>query len=326
MSQVRNKQRLLRLLKYLYQNTDEEHPVSTNELVDIFTDANANATRKTIKDDIDVLVEEGYDIVTNKSYYHSFFMGGREFELPELKLLIDAVSSSQFITKEKSAVLIEKISNLTSRFEAEKLVRHIYFADKLKSSNSGIYYIVDQITDSINVEKKVQFQYYDYTVDKNKILRHDGEIYTVSPYALIWDDNHYYMVGYFDKRGDVNVFRVDRIKDLRIIDECAHPMPDTFDIDDFAQQVFNMFSGEKQEIILECHKEQMKSIIDRFGEDVATWRVSQDYFRVKVSVCISQTFYGWVFKFAGKIKIVSPSNVVEDYKTMLEKALNHLSI
>lgn len=323
---VRNKQRILRLLKYLYQSSDEDHPVTTKELVEKFSEENANAGRKTVKDDIDVLVDEGYDIVTNKSYYNSFFMGSREFELPELKLLIDAVSSSRFITQEKSDQLISKLSGFASKYEAEKLVRHIYTADRLKSSNSGIYYIVDRITDSINEEKKVRFQYFDYTPDKVKVLRHDGEAYIVSPYALLWDDNHYYMVGYYDKRKDINVFRVDRINNLEIIDDNIIPAPDSFNIDDYAQQVFNMFSGEKQEVVLQCHNVLMKSVIDQFGEDVVTWKISEDQFRVKAYVCTSQTFYGWIFQFAGKMKIISPDRAVEEYKNMLEKALTHMSL
>ena len=325
-SNLRNKQRLLRLLKYLYQNTDENHPVTTKELVEIFSEENANAGRKTVKDDIDVLVDEGYDIVTNKSYYNSFFMGSREFELPELKLLMDAVSSSRFITKEKSDILIRKLSGFASKYDAEKLVRHIYTAERLKSANAGIYYIVDRITDSINEEKKVQFQYSDYTAEKVKVLRHDGELYVVSPYALIWDDNHYYMVGYYDKREDINVFRVDRINGLEISDERAVVAPASFNIDDFAQQVFNMFTGEKQEVVLECHNDLMKSVIDQFGEDVVTWKITADTFRTKAYVCTSQTFYSWVFQFAGKMKLVSPGPVVEEYKKMLEKALMHMSL
>ena len=205
-------------------------------------------------------------------------------------------------------------------------MRHIYTAERLKSANASIYYIVDRITDSINEEKKVRFQYSDYTAEKVKVLRHDGELYVASPYALIWDDNHYYMVGYYDKREDINVFRVDRINNLEILDENAVVAPASFNIDDFAKQVFNMFTGEKQEVVLECHNDLMKSVIDQFGEDVVTWKVTADAFRAKAYVCTSQTFYSWVFQFAGKMKLVSPGPVVEEYKKMLEKALMHMSL
>lgn len=323
---VRNKQRLIRLFKYLYRETDEEHPVTTNELVEIFTEASANAARKTVKDDIDVLVAEGYDIVTIKSYYNAFFMASREFELPELKLLIDAVSSSRFISKAKCDQLIWKLSHLTSKYEAEKLVRHLYTAGRMDSENGNVYYDVDLLTDAINSDQKVTFQYLDYTIDKHRILKHDGEIYVVSPYALLWDDNHYYMVGYLDKRAEVNVFRVDRIANLNRSSEPAVIQPKDFNLDNFAKKVFKMYPGDQQEVVLECAAETMKSVIDHFGEDVETWRISQTHFRLRTMVSISPTFYGWLFQFSGKMRPLSPEPVVDEYRKMLETALNHLSL
>lgn len=323
---MRNKQRLLKLLRYLYENTDEEHPVKTPELVEIFSDQNAHAKRKTLQDDICILEEEGYDIETIKSYYYAYYMRSREFELPELKLLIDAVSSSRFITKEKSDDLIEKLTGLASKYQAEKLVRHIYTADRLKPGNENIYYIVDQITDAINEEKKVSFQYYDYTPEKEKVLRRDGAEYVVSPYGLLWDDNHYYMVGYFDYKGEITTFRVDRISVLGVKDEPAVPRPTDFDINIYAQERINMFSGDTQEVILQCENDMMKSVIDQFGEDAETQTVNQQFFRAKVNVNVSQTFFAWVFQFNGKIRIYGPEEVREQYRQMLEKLQQQLSL
>lgn len=325
-SAMRNKQRLLRLLRYLYENTDEDHPVKTPELVEIFSDQNAHAKRKTLQDDIRILEGEGYDIETIKSYYYAYYMRTREFELPELKLLIDAVSSSRFITKAKSDELIEKLSKLASKYQAEKLVRHIYTADRLKPGNENIYYIVDQITDAINEEKKVGFKYFDYTPEKEKILRRGGEEYLVSPYGLLWDDNHYYMVGYFDHKENITTFRVDRISVLGIKDETAVPRPEDFDINEYAQERVNMFSGETQEVILQCENEMMKSVIDQFGEDIETWTVDQERFRAKVRVNVSQTFFAWVFQFNGKIRIYGPDEVREAYREMLERLQQQLSL
>jgi len=323
---MKNKQRLLRLLRYLYENTDEDHPVKTPELVEIFSDQNAHAKRKTLQDDIRILEGEGYDIETIKSYYYAYYMRTREFELPELKLLIDAVSSSRFITKDKSEELIGKLSGLASRYQAEKLVRHIYTADRLKPGNENIYYIVDQIADAINEEKKVGFKYFDYTPEKEKILRRDGEEYLVSPYGLLWDDNHYYMIGYFDHKEEITTFRVDRISILGIKDEPAVPRPDDFDINAYAQERVNMFSGETQEVILQCENETMKSVIDQFGEDVETWTVNQQFFRAKVNVNVSQTFFAWVFQFNGKIRIYGPDEVREKYQEMMERLIQQMSL
>ena len=316
---MRNKQRLLKLLRYLYENTDEEHPVKTPELVEIFSDQNAHAKRKTLQDDIRILEEEGYDIETIKSYYYAYY-------LPELKLLIDAVSSSRFITKEKSDELIKKLSGLASKYQAEKLVRHIYTADRLKPGNENIYYIVDQITDAINEEKKVSFQYFDYTPEKEKVLRRDGAEYSVSPYGLLWDDNHYYMVGYFDHKEEITTFRVDRISVLGVKDESAVPRPDDFDINSYAQERVNMFTGETQVVILQCENEMMKSVIDQFGEDIESSPVNQQFFRAKVNVNVSQTFFAWVFRFNGKIRIYGPEEVREQYREMLQRLQQQLSL
>ena len=323
---MKNKQRLLRLLRYLYENTDEDHPVKTPELVEIFSDQNAHAKRKTLQDDIRILEGEGYDIETIKSYYYAYYMRTREFELPELKLLIDAVSSSRFITRDKSEELIGKLSRLASKYQAEKLVRHIYTADRLKPGNENIYYIVDQITDAINEDKKVGFKYFDYTPEKEKVLRRDGAEYSVSPYGLLWDDNHYYMVGYFDHKEKITTFRVDRISTLGIKDEPAVPRPDDFDINVYAQERVNMFSGETQEVILQCENEMMKSVIDQFGEDVEVQVVNQQFFRAKVNVNVSQTFFAWVFQFNGKIQLYGPDEIVKEYKDMLERAQIQLSL
>ena len=231
MASIRNKQRPFRLLKYLYENTDENHPVSTPELVKIFQAEDAHASRKTVKDDIDVLIGEGFDIVTVRSTQNSFFLANRRFELPEIKLLIDAVSSSRFINREKSTALIEKLTGMVSRAQAEKIRRHLYAADRVKADNHQIYYTVDAITDAIDEGKKICFQYYEYSGDKEKLLRRDGAKYCVSPYALVWDDNHYYMLAFSDDRQIMVNYRVDRMCNTEMTQETAVPMPAGFDMD-----------------------------------------------------------------------------------------------
>ena len=320
MTNIRNKQRPFRLLKYLYENTDENHAVSTPELVRIFQAEDAHANRKTIKDDIDVLIGEGFDIVTVRSRNNSFFLGSRRFELPEIRLLIDAVSSAKFITPEKSAALIGKLTGMVSRMQAEKVRRHMYSADHVKSGNRQIYYIVDAITDAINEGKKIRFQYFDYNGEKEKCLRHDGAEYSVSPYALVWDDSHYYMCGYSDAKQMIVNFRVDRMCNTEMKEEDAVPLPEGFSMDDYVRQQFHMFAGDRTEVILECRDDMMKYIIDQFGEEVETWKASGDTFRAKVSVADSPTFYGWVFPFEGKIQIAEPEEIREKYRQMVKAA------
>ena len=320
MTSIRNKQRPFRLLKYLYENTDENHPVSTPELVKIFRAEDAHANRKTIKDDIDVLLGEGYDIVTVRSKQHSFFLASRKFEIPEIRLLIDAVSSSRFINAEKSAALVGKLTSMLSRWQAEKVRRHLYTADPVKADNKQIYYIVDAVADAINEGKKIRFRYFDYNGEKEKCLRHGGAEYSVSPYALVWDDSHYYMCGYSDAKQIIANYRVDRMCNTEVKNEEAVPLPEGFNMDEYVRQQFHMFAGDETEVILECRDDMMKYIIDQFGEEVETWKVSEDTFRAKVSVADSPTFYGWVFPFEGKIRIAEPEEIREKYRSMVKAA------
>ncbi|MCR5810053.1 MAG: WYL domain-containing protein [Lachnospiraceae bacterium] len=320
MTNIRNKQRPFRMLKYLYENTDENHPVSTPELVKIFQAEDAHASRKTVKDDIDVLIGEGFDIVTVRSTQNSFFLANRKFEIPEIKLLIDAVSSSRFISREKSAVLIEKLTGMVSKAQAEKIRRHLYTADRVKADNRQIYYTVDAITDAINEGKKICFQYFEYSGDKEKRLRRSGAKYYVSPYALVWDDNHYYMLGFSDDRHRLVNYRVDRMCNTGMTEEAAVPMPEGFDMEEYVQHQFRMFAGEEVEVVLECRNDMMKYIVDQFGEDVETWPASETTFFAKVSVADSPTFYGWVFPFEGKVKIAEPQEIRDKYRAMVMAA------
>ena len=320
MTNIRNKQRPFRMLKYLYENTDENHPVSTPELVKIFQSEDAHASRKTVKDDIDVLVGEGFDIVTVRSTQNSFFLANRKFEIPEIKLLIDAVSSSRFINKEKSAVLIEKLTGMVSKAQAEKIRRHLYTADRVKADNRQIYYTVDAITDAINEGKKISFQYFEYNGAKERLLRRDGAKYHVSPYALVWDDNHYYMLGFSDDRQRMVNYRVDRMCNTVMTEEAAVPMPAGFDMEEYVQHQFRMFAGEEVEVVLECRNDMMKYIVDQFGEEVETRPASKETFFARVSVADSPTFYGWVFPFEGKVRIAEPQEIRDKYMAMVRAA------
>ncbi|MDD5921571.1 MAG: WYL domain-containing protein [Eubacteriales bacterium] len=312
-----NKTRLLKLLKYFETYTDEEHKVTTKKIVDLTRHWDTHANRKTVKDDIDALVEEGYDIVTSRSYYNSYFMGLRTFEVPEIKLLIDAVSCSRFITKKKSKELIKKLMHLTSRYQAQKLVRYIYTDSPSKPVNEDIYYTVDAVNDAIGDKRKVTFQYYDYSPKKERVLRHDGEVYLNSPYTLLWDDDRYYMVGWSEKYQKIVHFRVDRMVNLKITDEEQVPPPEDFSIDSYASQVFHMFPGDPVEVTLECDNEMMRHVVDQFGENVETRKWSSKTFRAFVKVYASPTFFSWVFQFGAKVRIISPTRIVDQYQEQL---------
>lgn len=324
MPEEKNKKgRLLALQQYMYQYTDESHPVTTQELIDEMGKLGYIANRKTIKDDIDILTKFDIDIVTNVSRGNSFFMGERRFELPELKLLVDAVSSSRFISTGKSDALIKKISSMASVYQQEQIAPRIYTADRIKTDNTQLYYVIDKLIESVMDKKKVRFQYQEYDADKNKVLRNDGEIYVNSPYGCLWNDDYYYLIGFSDKRSKVVTFRIDRIIDLEVIEDNAVPEPEGFTIADYVKTSVEMYDGDEQQVELLCDNELMKSVVDRFGEAIQTERVSENKFKATVTVAASRTFYAWAFRFAGQMQIVSPEAMKQEYMEMARKVLIH---
>lgn len=324
---METKPRILYLLRILEQYTDEEHPLTTKQLIDKLQDEyGISAHRTTLTKDIAALQEFGVDIVTVHSTQSKYFIGSRKFELPELKLLIDAVVSSRFITAKKSESLIRKIHTLTSQGQVSKLRRNNYVVDRIKPDNEQIYYIVDTINDAINEGKQISFQYYDYSGLKKKVLKNKGEIYKLSPYKLIWSGDYYYVIGYSEKKGKVINFRVDRIAAApTILSENAIPVPKDFDLENFTKEVFFMFSGDEVEVDLQCDNSLMKTMIDRFGENVKTLAYDMTSFRLITEVSVSPTFFGWVFGFDGKVKILGPKNVKEQYYKMISEAMNSLN-
>ena len=310
------KKRLLLLLELLYKKSDEANPISTLEIMEFLAGYDIKIDRKTLKSDIALLLDMDYDIVTVKSSPNKYFWGDRTFEIPELKMLIDAVSSSRFITKKKSEELIQKIASLAGEAQHEHINRHIVATGRAKSDNKKIYYIVDTITDAINQKKKIQFKYTEYNADKEKVFRHDGEVYTLSPYVLYWNEDYYYVVGYYDKRDMVAAFRVDRLHNPKVMEEKAIPKPKDFNVDDYANKIFKMFDGEDVMVELECENSLMKYIVDHYGLDIETRRNTEETFIAKVPATLSPTFYSWVFQFAGQMKIISPDKAVEEYNRM----------
>lgn len=322
MAEGKNKKgRLLALQQYMYQYTDENHHVTTQELIEEMSKLGYIANRKTIKDDIDILTKFDIDIVTNVSRGNSFFMGERRFELPELKLLVDAVSSSRFISTGKSDALIKKISSMASVYQREQIAPRIYTADRIKTDNTQLYYVIDKLIEAVIEKKKVRFQYQEYDADKNKVLRNEGEIYVNSPYGCLWNDDYYYLIGFSDKRSKVVTFRIDRIIDLEVIEDNAVPEPEGFTIADYVKTSVEMYDGDEQQVELLCDNELMKSVVDRFCEAIQTERISKNKFKATVTVAASRTFYAWAFRFAGQMQIVSPEVMRQEYMEMARKVI-----
>lgn len=278
---------------------------------------------KYIYTDIELLTAFGLDIICVKERANKYFVGKRDFELPELKLLVDAVQSSKFITHKKSDELIRKIEKLTSIYEARELHRQVIVNDRVKTMNESIYYNVDAIHYAIQQSKKVQFKYFDYTVDKNLKFRRNGEIYSVSPYALTWADEYYYLIAYHDRYKDISHFRVDRMSDIEVSDEGIPEKQELndFNVVDYSKKVFRMFSGETQKVEIECDNSLINVVIDRFGKDVRIDSKTETSFRVSVEVAATGTFFGWILMFGDKARIVAPQSLVDSMRGYLQNVL-----
>ncbi|WMJ22906.1 WYL domain-containing protein [Paludicola sp. MB14-C6] len=316
---VKNNLRILYILKFLYENSDEENQFSTNDIIEYLNIIGIPTHRKTIASDIEQLIEFGIDIITVKSTQNKYFIGNRKFELPELKLLVDAVESSKFITTKKSNELITKLSNLTSKNLAKELNRQLHVEKRIKPNNEQIYYTVDTIHAAINSSKQIEFKYIEYLEDKTQVLKHDGYIYKVSPYYLCWNEDHYYLIGFSDKHNKISSFRADRIVSVNITEVNSIPKPNDFNGADYVRNIFDMFHGETKTVELKCTNDLMKAIIDRFGEEVETTCLGGGHFKAIVEVAVSPTFYGWVFQFGGDISILAPVEVKEQFKEMVRK-------
>ena len=310
-----SQQALLLLRQYLHQHTDEQHPVSVTDILAFWQQHGIQAGRKSVYTDIELLQNVGMDIVCVKSSQNKYFVGQRLFELPELKLLVDAVESSRFITEKKSTALIKKLGHLTSTAQAEQLNRRIYMGGTPKPENESIYYNVDTIHNAVQKKQQITFQYFEYTPKKEKILKHDGYKYRVSPYAMIWNRDCYYAVGWSEKHGKIAQFRVDRMTAVEPLEQAAVQTPD-FDPAEYVRKVFGMYPDDLCTAKLLCDNEVMRSVIDRFGENVRTETVDEQHFRTTVEVAPSPPFFSWVFTFSGKIRIVSPAAVLEEMRDM----------
>ena len=321
MSDTKIKDRILLLEHYFEENTDELHTLTTEELIAICEQNGCRANRNTIRDDISALKKSGLDIITDqKGKSKAFYIGNSLFELAEIKTLIDAVSSSRFITEQKSSELIEKLTKLTSVYNRDALTDNAIFSDRIKTDSSGIFLTIDTINAAISEKKKIRFRYVDYLPTKEKILRHDGKWYVVSPQTLIWNDDRYYVPSYSEEKSCIVPLRIDRMRNVELTDETA-VHDNSFDPAEYCRKVLKMYDGdvEEQIVTLEAPNRYMLNVIDRFGEDILTEQTDEKHFIAKISVRPSSTFFAWIFQFEGDIRILKPENVKERYQEMLNR-------
>lgn len=316
-----NKGRILFLLQYLQENTDDTHSVNMNELLSAYKTSGYSATRKTIADDIDELINAGYDITVNNEQHNIYTYSylGHPFELPELQMLIEAVSSVSFINAETRDVLVGKLSNLTSRHYKDSLLALSQGSKPRGSAGNQLFYVIEAVHEAIGRKKKIRFQYYDYNLDKEKILHNDGEYYTFSPYCCDWSEGRYYMLGQLDKRpGVINPFRIDLMCMPEILEDDILP-PDGFDLSEIPIKVFKMYNGEDKTVTLEADSSLMKKMIDRFGTGFRSWKQTEDTFRAEVDVSVSPVFFAWIMQYDGRITIVEPADVRQQYVSQLKR-------
>lgn len=321
---INQKLKLIYLLHFLEQYTDENHALSTQELIQKLEDAGIGAERKSIYDDMQRLVDYGYDILQSKSKdKNGYYLASRDFELAELKLLVDAVQSSKFITRKKSRELISKLEKLVSVHQAKELQRTVYVADRVKTMNESIYYTIDAIHRAMNENNRISFQYSEWGTDKKLHLRKNGERYEVSPYQLIWNDSNYYLVAFDEGSGALRHYRVDKMSSVV---QLASPREGGEQFHDFNPAVysgktFGMFGGQETKVTIWFDKILIGVVMDRFGSDVDLRVYEDGSFYIITTIQISPQFFGWIAGFGNRAKILSPKPVARDYGLFLQEIL-----
>lgn len=298
------------------QHSDEKHPVSTARIIEELANNGISAERKSIYNDIEVLRLFGFDIIQLKGKNGGYYIGERDFELPELKLLVDSIQSSKFITQDKTYRLIKKIEGLASIYDGQLLQRQVHVKNRVKSMNESIYYAVDVISDAITQNKKIRYKYFEYTVEKERRYRHGGAFYEVSPFALIWDDENYYMLAWDSSAQKMKHYRVDKMEKVSLT-EAVREGTEEFektDMSAYSKTVFGMFGGNEQKVKLRFANHLVGAVLDRFGRDTIIIKDGDEHFTFTANVVVSQQFLAWVFGFGTEAEIISPDEVREEMK------------
>ncbi len=318
----------LYIMDYLLQHSDEDHPVTMKQIIAHLESIGISAERKSVYSDIEALNVYGLDIEQSESGRNTgYYVASRTFELPELKLLVDSVQSSKFITRRKTSTLIKKIEKLASIHEAQLLQRQVYVANRIKTMNESIYYNVDEIYSGISQNRQIRFRYFSYTVSKEKEYRRDGAFYQVSPFALTWDDENYYMVAYDSDAGAIHHYRVDKMDQIRITDleRDGKEAYDALDMGIYAKKVFGMFTGTDQQVKMRFENELVGAVLDRLGLDAMIIPDGEDHFTVTAQLIVSPQFFAWISAYGSKAEIISPDDVVDRMREHIDSvaALYH---
>lgn len=311
------KLKLLYIMEVLQKKSDESHPMTAAELIEELSRYGIEAERKSIYRDIQVLQEYGMDI-EKTAENNGFYMASRDFELPELKLLVDAVAASKFITEKKSQELVTKIEGLGSQYQAKDLQRQVVVSDRVKNANESIYYAIDEIYNCIDNQHKMTFQYAEWTAKKTQELRHDGRWYLVSPEFLLWDNEYYYLVAYDEASGETRHYRVDKIRNAHETEDRKSGEAGRIKRGEYAKKRFSMFAGTSNVVTLRAPSYMAGVMLDRFGSEIGL-REDGEEILVRVSVEVSEPFFGWITGLGKRVTIESPGEVREQYREFIRE-------
>ncbi len=316
----RQKEKLIRILELLMKHTDDEHGVTVSELISMLGEYGISAERKSVYDDFLVLSEMGFAVEKLPTRPVSYYLADRIFELAELKMLVDAVESSRFITARKSREIISKLEIFAGKHRSRELARAVYVEDRVKTMSSSAIYNVDAIHSAINADRAISFRYFEYTAEKKRVFRRGGEYYAASPLALIWNDENYYLVAYDERDGVTKNFRVDKMSDVTVEARarCSEALSEGFNPANYTRKIFGMYGGREELVTLECRESLAGVIIDRFGSDPAF--IKTDFgFKVSLRVMVSPNFFAWVLGFGDAMRIISPASVVDEIKARIRE-------
>lgn len=318
------KLKLIYLMKILLERTDETHGITMPEMIEALASYGVSAERKSLYNDLENLRVYGLDVIgIQEDRTYSYHIGNRQFELAELKLLVDSVQASKFITAKKSNELIKKIEGLASKYEASQLHRQVFVAGRVKTMNESIYYNVDRIHTAIAENSRITFQYFQWNVDKKMELRHDGAVYEVSPWSLSWDNENYYLIAYDGAEEIIKHFRVDKMLSIKSNgkEREGRQVFQSFDMAAYARKMFGMYGGEEERVRIECENSFAGVMIDRFGKDVSMIGLDDQKFAVNVEVAVSRQFLAWIIGLGEGVTLAGPERVVEMMNAEIDRLI-----
>lgn len=322
------KVKLLYIVDILKKYTDEDHPITATEICEKLASNGVTAERKAIYDDIAQLTDYGFDIIKTRTPKSGFFLASREFEIPEISLLIDAVKTAKFISAKKTRVLVSKLERMLSVYQVKKGDKSVFIDYSEKSHNEEIFYSIDTISRAIESQKKISLKYGVRELNENREMVTNYKTRVISPYALTWQEDRYYLIGNYDKYDNLIHLRLDRMRSVQVLDEPLRHFSkftsytDTFDVSDYTKKLFGMFGGDFEEIELRCSKDILEMVADRFSENLFIRNVTDEYFSITVKAAVSEGLVTWIMNYGDKIKVLKPFGLIDKIKLRAETITN----